>query len=69
MFSLLMDDSSSLEKRIASLVHSHFDRLPNGSKPAVHPNGKREWIPLSGIVLVTGMLLGISGEFCYRALC
>ncbi|KAK2789039.1 hypothetical protein FQN52_006406 [Onygenales sp. PD_12] len=45
---------SSLESRIASLVHSHFDALPKRSKPIIHTNGSREWIPLSGIVLVTG---------------
>ncbi|PGH17357.1 hypothetical protein AJ79_01241 [Helicocarpus griseus UAMH5409] len=44
----------SLECRIASLVHSHFDALPKRSKPTIHPNGTREWVPLSGIVLVTG---------------
>ncbi|ODH50579.1 hypothetical protein GX48_03261 [Paracoccidioides brasiliensis] len=46
--------SIPLESRIASLVHSHFDDLPQRSKPTIHPNGSREWVPLSGIVLVTG---------------
>ncbi|PGH04857.1 hypothetical protein AJ80_08466 [Polytolypa hystricis UAMH7299] len=49
-----MGEESSLEYRIASLVHSHFNALPKRSKPAIHPNGIREWIPLSGIVLVIG---------------
>ncbi|OJD17025.1 hypothetical protein AJ78_02869 [Emergomyces pasteurianus Ep9510] len=45
---------ASLESRIARLVHSHFDALPKRSKPTIHPNGSREWVPLSGIVLVIG---------------
>ncbi|OAX84017.1 hypothetical protein ACJ72_01611 [Emergomyces africanus] len=45
---------ASLESRIARLVHSHFNALPNRSKPTIHPNGSREWVPLSGIVLVIG---------------
>lgn len=51
---LLMSGSPSLEDRVATLVHAHFDALPRRSKPNIHGNGKREWIPLSGIVLVTG---------------
>lgn len=47
-------DESCIEYRIASLVHSHFDALPQRCKPTIRPNGTREWIPLSGIVLVTG---------------
>ena len=49
-----MSASLSLEDRVATLVHAHFDSLPRRSKPTIHANGKREWIPLSGIVLVTG---------------
>ncbi|KAL1961319.1 hypothetical protein VTO42DRAFT_47 [Malbranchea cinnamomea] len=49
-----MGEEPSLEDRIASLVHAHFNALPERSKPKIHANGKREWIPLSGIVLVTG---------------
>ncbi|OJD22836.1 hypothetical protein ACJ73_05813 [Blastomyces percursus] len=45
---------ASLESRIARLVHSYFDALPKRSKPTIHPDGSREWVPLSGIVLVTG---------------
>ncbi|EEQ83761.2 tRNA-specific adenosine deaminase [Blastomyces dermatitidis ER-3] len=45
---------ASLGSRIARLVHSHFDALPKRSKPTIHPDGSREWVPLSGIVLVTG---------------
>ncbi|PLB42004.1 tRNA-specific adenosine deaminase [Aspergillus candidus] len=44
----------SLGSRIASLVHAHFDALPPRSKPTIRPDGTREWIPMSGIVLVRG---------------
>ena len=47
----------SLGTRIASLVHAHFDALPPRSKPTVRPDGTREWIPMSGIVLVKGMFV------------
>ncbi|RHZ59730.1 tRNA-specific adenosine deaminase [Aspergillus thermomutatus] len=45
---------SSLPFRIASLVHAHFDGLPARSKPTIYPDGSREWIPMSGIVVVKG---------------
>ncbi|KAG5206007.1 Adenosine-deaminase editase domain protein [Trichophyton interdigitale] len=48
-----MSHNPSLERRVASLVHAHFEALPQRSKPTIHGNGMREWIPLSGIVLVT----------------
>lgn len=48
-----MSHNPSLESRVASLVHAHFEALPQRSKPTIHGNGMREWIPLSGIVLVT----------------
>ncbi|EFE44035.1 tRNA-specific adenosine deaminase, putative [Trichophyton verrucosum HKI 0517] len=48
-----MSHNPSLESRVASLVHAHFEALPQRSKPTIHRNGMREWIPLSGIVLVT----------------
>lgn len=48
-----MSHNPSLERRVASLVHAHFEALPQRSKPNIHGNGMREWIPLSGIVLVT----------------
>ncbi|PWY72418.1 hypothetical protein BO70DRAFT_431791 [Aspergillus heteromorphus CBS 117.55] len=46
-----MDD---LPARIARLVHSHFDGLPTRSKPILRDDGTREWIPMSGIVVVRG---------------
>lgn len=54
----------SLGSRIASLVHAHFDALPPRSKPTIRPDGTREWIPMSGIVLVKGMFLII--KYVYR---
>ncbi|PKY04244.1 hypothetical protein P168DRAFT_235879 [Aspergillus campestris IBT 28561] len=49
-----MGSEDSLGSRIASLVHAHFDALPPRSKPTIRPDGTREWIPMSGIVLVRG---------------
>jgi tRNA-specific adenosine deaminase 1 len=52
-----MSDSASgpsLPSRIASLVHAHFDALPTRSKPTVFPDGSREWVPMTGIVVVKG---------------
>ncbi|EDN02342.1 hypothetical protein I7I51_01710 [Histoplasma capsulatum] len=46
--------NNSLESRIARLVHSHFDALPKRSKPTIHPDGSRQWVPLSGIVFAIG---------------
>lgn len=45
-----------LASRIASLVHDQFNALPARCKPTIHPDGSREWIPMSGIVVVKGML-------------
>ncbi|BCR83516.1 tRNA-specific adenosine deaminase [Aspergillus chevalieri] len=47
-------DSETLPSRIAKLVHEHFDALPARSKPTIHPDGSREWIPMTGIVIVKG---------------
>ncbi|PYH94988.1 hypothetical protein BO71DRAFT_378300, partial [Aspergillus ellipticus CBS 707.79] len=44
----------SLPTRIARLVHTHFDGLPPRSKPIVRDDGTREWIPMSGVVVVRG---------------
>ena len=46
--------NATLPSRIASLVHGHFDTLPKRSKPTIHPDGSREWIPMSGMVVVKG---------------
>ena len=44
-----------LPTRIAALVHAHFDALPARYKPRTRDNGSREWIPMSGFVVVQGM--------------
>jgi tRNA-specific adenosine deaminase 1 len=49
-----MESTESLHARIATLVHAHFDALPARSKPIVRDDGTREWIPMSGIVIVKG---------------
>jgi tRNA-specific adenosine deaminase 1 len=51
------ESSAPLPSRIASLVHAHFDALPTRSKPSIFPDGSREWIPMTGIVVVIGMFL------------
>src|SRR5271170_3648272 len=43
---------SSLTERIASLAFSTFDRLPEKCKPRTLPNEKREWTPMSAVILV-----------------
>ncbi|KAJ5408614.1 hypothetical protein N7509_002497 [Penicillium cosmopolitanum] len=48
------EDPVPLSSRIASLVHAHFDALPTRSKPSIFPDGSREWIPMTGIVIVAG---------------
>jgi tRNA-specific adenosine deaminase 1 len=48
------DDQSPRPSRIASLVHAHFDALPARCKPQTREDGSKEWIPLSGIVVVKG---------------
>ena len=50
------NDVVPLPSRIASLVHAHFDALPTRSKPTIFPDGSREWIPMTGIVAVKGMV-------------
>ena len=49
-----METVESLSSRIATLVHAHFDALPARSKPIIRDDGTREWIPMSGIVIVKG---------------
>ncbi|KAJ5748345.1 uncharacterized protein N7511_010041 [Penicillium nucicola] len=50
--------SYSLSSQIASLVHKHFDALPARSKPTIYPDGSREWVPMTGIVIVKGHRIG-----------
>ena len=49
----------SLPLRIACLVHTHFKALPTKSKPHVLADGSREWVPMTGIVVVKGMRITI----------
>lgn len=39
---------------VASCVLDTFHRLPAKRKPLQRPNGSREWVPLSGVVLAQG---------------
>lgn len=48
---------ASIEERVASLVLNRFHALPARSKPRIFPDGRREWIPLSGVVLARGMMI------------
>ena len=45
---------SSLEDRIAELVCAQFEKLPVRSKPTNSGDGNREWVPMSGVVLIRG---------------
>jgi tRNA-specific adenosine deaminase 1 len=45
---------ASLEERISILALQTFDTLPTKSKPRIYPDGSREWVPMSAIVLVRG---------------
>ncbi len=54
----------TLEDRVVTAVHENFYALPLKSKPRVFTNGIREWVPLSGIVVIgenesiTSLVLG-----------
>jgi hypothetical protein len=45
----------TLEERIATLALHTFDDLPTKSKPRIYPDGSREWVPMSAVVLVRGI--------------
>lgn len=45
---------SALSERIAQAALHHFRKLPSKCKPRFHPDGRREWTPLSAIVAVNG---------------
>lgn len=45
----------SFEDRIAELVLAQFESLPAKSKPTDGGGGNREWVPLSGVVLIRGI--------------
>jgi tRNA-specific adenosine deaminase 1 len=48
------EEKIPLATRIAALVHAHFDALPARYKPRTRDDGSREWIPMSGFVVVQG---------------
>ena len=45
----------SLEDQIADVVLAKFETLPAKSKPTNDTDGIRNWVPLSGIVISTGI--------------
>ena len=49
------EEKIPLATRIAALVHAHFDALPARYKPRTRDDGSREWIPMSGFVVVQGI--------------
>ena len=42
----------TVEDRVVLAIHEKFHHLPKKSKPRLLTNGIREWVPLSGIVVV-----------------
>lgn len=59
---ILPTSKMGLPSRIATLVHEHFDALPTRSKPTIHPDGSREWIPMSGMVIAKGIPAAVKME-------
>lgn len=45
---------ASLAERVATLVLNKFESLPKKCKPRTYPDGRREWTPLSSVVLAHG---------------
>ncbi len=58
----------SLEERIAASALRTFDDLPKKSKPRTHPDGSREWVPMSGIMLVRGIQPKSANLFEYKSI-
>jgi hypothetical protein len=50
---------STLQDRVVLSVHKHYDALPAKSKPGVDGEGRKLWVPLSGIVLFDGALSSV----------
>lgn len=59
---ILPTSKMELPSRIATLVHEHFDALPTRSKPTIHPDGSREWVPMSGMVIAKGIPAAVEME-------
>lgn len=49
---------------IASCVLDTFRKLPAKRKPLQRPDGSREWVPLSGVVLAKGSRPLPDPKFC-----
>ena len=45
---------ATLAERIATLALTTFEKLPPKCLPRTHPNGKREWTPMSAVILCHG---------------
>jgi hypothetical protein len=54
---------------IASCVLETFRKLPAKGKPRQRPNGSREWVPLSGVVLAKGSSFLLRFHFLYTETC
>lgn len=47
---------STLEYVVVSSIFEKFNALPTKSKPRILGNGGTEWVPLSGIAIVGGVV-------------
>ncbi len=47
---------STLEDVVVSSIFEKFNALPTKTKPRLLENGGTEWVPLSGIAIVGGMV-------------
>ncbi len=56
----------TLEERITALALHTFDGLPKKSKPRIHPDGSREWVPISALVLAGGIYLKSASSHEYN---
>ena len=48
-----------LQNQIADIVHKEYDKLPRKSKPGTSADGIHDWVPLAGIVAVTGKIRNV----------
>ena len=55
---------TSLQDRVVLEVFKKYEALPKKSKPGLDNNGKRQWVPLSGIVMSDGKLLSCGIVLC-----
>ncbi len=58
----------TLQERIAASALRTFDDLPKKSKPRIHPDGSREWVPMSAVVLVCGIYSKLASQISTTAL-